>query len=1003
MKAIILGADRGVRRLDSAKSYPVALLEDRRGKRALDWTLSALAEAGVNDIVFVGGYHIEKIVQGYSRLRFYYNPDWQTSNDTQTLACAIDELRDACIILRSSMVFRPEAVSSLLNAKSDVTFGVKVCTPEGEDSPLGENWAGIVTLSPRASSELRETVRDLPRTGTRQTVSDLVQILSGLGLSALCVDVSDSSAPLSAPNSLSRFVFGTKAQTLERLRPLVKQAAILDQIRFSVADWWRNSLTILDRITTAYPAGQLIIRSSAVSEDSWSQSQAGRFRSELGIDAGDRQAIQEAVESVIASFDAPDSEQGLDEVFVQPHLDNVSLSGVLFTRDLDTNAPYVVINYDDISQRTDTVTSGRGEDLRTAIVYKYSVPSTIGNPLIAHLMVVVSELEGLSGHDSLDVEFAFDRGGQCYVLQVRPLAGRGANLELVDSDVEDELVNLRDYVSELMMTHPHLGGDSTVLANMPDWNPAEIIGISPRPLAWSLYQHIITDRIWGEARAAIGYRDTYPEPLIVSLAGHPYVDTRTSFNSFIPASLAPELGDRLVDHYLAWLRNHPEFHDKIEFEVALTCLDFDYERQRGRLLQYGFASKEAEEIRLALLSLTNRIVEGRVAPIEQQMALVDRLAERRERALAAKRGSLLSIIRTVQFLLDDCVKFGTLPFSILARYAFVSTAILRSLRARGVFSSEELASVFQSMPTVATQISGDFRMIGAGNLTEDAFLTKYGHLRPGTYDIMSNSYAEAPEFYLGTLDGVAPIKHEEDTAESTEDIFLSRSSKIGELIRETGFTFDPTLLREFIFASIPAREKSKFEFTKNLSAVLSLLVEFGEHVGLSRDDMSFLPIRRLLDVATNSPSDILNTELSRAVTLYRKRHALHQAIKLPLILTSASEIGCFELLKCQPNYVTLKRVAGPVVDVNNTENPADLIGKIALIESADPGYDWVFSRGIRGLVTKYGGAASHMAIRAAELGLPAAIGCGEMIYSRVVNAKVVELDCTSQHVRVLRY
>ena len=49
MKAIILGSDRGIRRLDSARSYPTALLEDRRGKRALDWTLSALADAGIDD------------------------------------------------------------------------------------------------------------------------------------------------------------------------------------------------------------------------------------------------------------------------------------------------------------------------------------------------------------------------------------------------------------------------------------------------------------------------------------------------------------------------------------------------------------------------------------------------------------------------------------------------------------------------------------------------------------------------------------------------------------------------------------------------------------------------------------------------------------------------------------------------------------------------------------------------------------------------------------------
>ena len=47
-----------------------------------------------------------------------------------------------------------------------------------------------------------------------------------------------------------------------------------------------------------------------------------------------------------------------------------------------------------------------------------------------------------------------------------------------------------------------------------------------------------------------------------------------------------------------------------------------------------------------------------------------------------------------------------------------------------------------------------------------------------------------------------------------------------------------------------------------------------------------------------------------------------------------------------------------------------------MIESADPGYDWIFLYNIKGLVTMYGGAASHMTIRCNEFGLPAAIGCG---------------------------
>ena len=91
-----------------------------------------------------------------------------------------------------------------------------------------------------------------------------------------------------------------------------------------------------------------------------------------------------------------------------------------------------------------------------------------------------------------------------------------------------------------------------------------------------------------------------------------------------------------------------------------------------------------------------------------------------------------------------------------------------------------------------------------------------------------------------------------------------------------------------------------------------------------------------------------------------------------------------------------------MISVDQRLPDMDLMDKIVLIESADPGYDWLFGSGIIGLITKYGGSASHMAIRAAELGLPAAIGCGEIIYDQVVVADLIELDCAGQLVRVLR-
>ena len=76
-------------------------------------------------------------------------------------------------------------------------------------------------------------------------------------------------------------------------------------------------------------------------------------------------------------------------------------------------------------------------------------------------------------------------------------------------------------------------------------------------------------------------------------------------------------------------------------------------------------------------------------------------------------------------------------------------------------------------------------------------------------------------------------------------------------------------------------------------------------------------------------------------------------------------------------------------------------GKIVCIENADPGYDWIFSHNIAGLITKYGGVASHMSIRCAEFDLPAAIGCGEQIFNNLSLATKVSLDCANKKIRCI--
>ena len=74
---------------------------------------------------------------------------------------------------------------------------------------------------------------------------------------------------------------------------------------------------------------------------------------------------------------------------------------------------------------------------------------------------------------------------------------------------------------------------------------------------------------------------------------------------------------------------------------------------------------------------------------------------------------------------------------------------------------------------------------------------------------------------------------------------------------------------------------------------------------------------------------------------------------------------------------------------------------IVCILSADPGFDWLFSHSIAGLITAWGGANSHMAIRAGEMGLPSVIGAGQELYKIWAASNRIMIDCAANKVEIL--
>ena len=63
-----------------------------------------------------------------------------------------------------------------------------------------------------------------------------------------------------------------------------------------------------------------------------------------------------------------------------------------------------------------------------------------------------------------------------------------------------------------------------------------------------------------------------------------------------------------------------------------------------------------------------------------------------------------------------------------------------------------------------------------------------------------------------------------------------------------------------------------------------------------------------------------------------------------------------------------------------------------MLPNADPGWDWILNLPIKGMVTKYGGPNSHMAIRASEKNITSVFGVGDDLFKELQNSKILEID-----------
>ena len=224
-----------------------------------------------------------------------------------------------------------------------------------------------------------------------------------------------------------------------------------------------------------------------------------------------------------------------------------------------------------------------------------------------------------------------------------------------------------------------------------------------------------------------------------------------------------------------------------------------------------------------------------------------------------------------------------------------------------------------------------------------------------TYDITALRYDEQNNFFKD-------IKFNN----LQKHIFSETTLDISKILKRNQLNLGNLDFFTFVRESLQSREILKFEFTHNLSDALKLITQAGNVLGFTRKEISFLDINYILSTYKKYNKKELQKKWSKKIQQEQNKFSLQNFLMLPPILQSNLDFEIISYYKAKPNFITSKQITSNIVNLKNSNNTI-LENKLILLENADPGYDWIFTKNPAGLITKYGGVASHMAIRCAEL------------------------------------
>ena len=505
-QVFILAAQK-IKGWQEEQSHPLLTKKAPNGERILDMSLKLLCHNKIKprNINIIAGYGYQSIKKEYSKHKALLNPDWETQNVGGSIIFSLKFWNGGNVLfVYGDTLFNNSVFERVLEDKNKdkiaESFSKKT---EGNIETIKDilgnsnlnQFTGLTYLTKNTTKKLKAFLETNVKKNEKHRFSKLLRefLKHHKKLKINTIDATGMWTEIDSKENFAKFLFGSKAETLQRITPFVKRSKILPQVHFDFKEWQDAPEKIMSKIKKL-KTKKLIVRSSSLDEDSWEHSNAGAFLSVKDIDTNNIKLLQKSINKVFSSYTSGNKK---NQVLVQPFINNPYMSGVVFSRTLEEGLPYYTLSYDETTTKTDTITSGSTNDIVTLHVYRQSTLKK-ATAIQKKIILAVQELEKLFNFTSLDLEFIVDSKLEIKFVQARPITSHNKLID--DMDFGINFSRLQEFLKNKLSKKEGLCGDYTILSDMTDWNPAEMIGVKPKNLSLSLYESLITDSSWRESR-----------------------------------------------------------------------------------------------------------------------------------------------------------------------------------------------------------------------------------------------------------------------------------------------------------------------------------------------------------------------------------------------------------------------------------------------------------------------------------------------------------------------